>query len=95
MHLTVSTSDILVPGIFETAMSRFQGMSRFVSLEVASPFQDRKLDLELKGLRSFLRRSRYAMLQRIKCFLFHHVNPRKLFYLGTQLNTTANFQIYY
>lgn len=84
MNLTVSTSEILVPGILETAVSRFQDRSRFVSLEVASPFQDRKLDLELKGLRSFLGRSGYAMLQRIKCFLFHRVNPRKLFYLGTE-----------
>lgn len=84
MNLTVCTSDILVPGILETAVSRFRGRNRFVSLEVASPFQDRKLDLELKGLRSFLRRSGYAMLQRVKCFLFHHVNPRKLFYLSTE-----------
>lgn len=61
-------------------VSKFQGRSRVVSLDVPFPFQDRKLELKLKGWSFLLRRPGYAMLQRIECFPFHPVNPKKLLY---------------
>lgn len=49
-------------------VSKFQGRSRVVSLDVPFPFQDRKLELKLKGWSFLLRRPGYAMLQRIESF---------------------------